>query len=878
MKAIISHQNTDFDALASMVACSKLYPDATMFFTGKHKEEVKKFITLYKNVLNISQAGKLNLDEFDEVFIVDVNSAKRIGKFKELLDNEDVAVTIYDHHIIGEHSIQRGQQIIKPYGACTTILLEEIIQREINITAFEATLFALGIYTDTNCLTFSHTTYQDAEAVAYLLKKGANLAVIGEVMRDTLAPEQDELFSIVINNLETIDVNGYQIIISTLVQEDFIGELSSMTEKLIEIKKCDGVFLVVKMEDRCYIVGRSIVDEIDLPVVLSRFGGGGHRKAASASIKNGVPEEVKTLLLQSLKEHTKPKITAKEIMSYPVKTVFEDMTVEEVNKIMLRYGHTGMPVIKDDELIGIISRTDIDKAIIHGLGHAPVKGFMTRNIKNISTNTSITEINTLMSKYNIGRLPVMEEGRIVGIVTRTDLLKVLYGNNHPNWYKKVFDQEDVAKEMNCINLLHQLPTEIYRILDMTGKVADTLGKRAYVVGGFVRDLLLKTPNWDIDIVIEGDGILFAKELSQQLKGETTLYQQFGTAVITLQDGKTIDIVSARREYYEYPAALPKVEQSTIWSDLFRRDFTINCLAIQLNKATEGQLIDYFGGLVDLENKKIRVLYNLSFIEDPTRIFRALRFASRFDFEIEVETSYFMEQAIKDKMIEKLSDDRIREEVLQVLKEKSISESLLLFKKYGIFKILHDDLTIDEDIFNKIATIDDAIVKFQPYFEETINKIQLIVMHLLSNFPIDKLEEVLNKFIGSKIMAKQVKTTLLLKSQLYQQLNKEDLDKFSLYQLLKSLKREEVVFYYNDCNDSYIKHYLLFYVLKLKDIEIEITGNDLMTLGIKPGPIFKIILDEVLKAKVQGLIYNKEDEINYVKEKLEDFRSEKNVSI
>ncbi|MBM7614034.1 CBS domain-containing protein [Alkaliphilus hydrothermalis] len=871
MKVIVSHQNTDFDALASMVACLKLHTDATMFFTGKLKEEVREFITLYKNVLPISQAGKLNLSEVEELFIVDVNSAKRIGKFKDLLES-DIPITVYDHHMVGDYSIQKGHQIIKKYGACVTILLEEIIQRGIPITSFEATLFALGIYTDTNCLTFSHTTHHDAEVVAFLLKNGANLGVVSEVMRNTLAPEQDQLFSSIINSLETVDINGYQIILSTLIVEDFIGDLGSMAEKLLDIKKCDGIFLVVKMEDRCYIVGRCIVEDIDIPLVLSKFGGGGHRKAASASIKDGDPQGIKELLLQSLRVNTKPKVTAKEIMSYPVKTVFEDMSVREVNRVMLRYGHTGMPVVKEDQLIGIISRTDIDKAIIHGLGHAPVKGFMTRNILSIPKDTSITEINELMLKHNIGRLPVIDEGRLIGIVTRTDLLKVLYGNNHPNWYKKMFHQDDALEELDCYALIEKLPTDVRHILDVAGRVGDELNKNVYVVGGFVRDLVLQQHNFDIDIVIEGDGIAFAQAVNEKLRGEITLYHQFGTALISLDNGQELDIVSARREYYEYPAALPKVEKSTIWSDLFRRDFTINCLALQLNKKNKGLLLDYFAGLEDIKEKKIRVLYNLSFVEDPTRIFRAIRFASRLGFEIEGETHGFIQQAIKDHMIEKLSDDRVREELKLILQEKSVCRSLLLLENYKVFQVLHKDLRIDNDTLEKIRCLDDTIERFNEIFYQPVNRLQIVLMQLLTNFPTEGLEGVINKF-ATQSLVKLVQPSLTNKGSLYKLLQEEDLDKFALYQALKPLKLEEMIFYYNDCNDPYIQHYLMFYTLKLRDVNCEICGEDLKAIGIKPGPIYKKILDEVLRAKVKGLVYSRDDELNYAMKALEKLRGE-----
>ncbi|SCY99045.1 CBS domain-containing protein [Alkaliphilus peptidifermentans] len=874
MKAIISHQNLDFDGLASMVACSKLNPDSFMFFTGKVSEEVKNFVSLYKNVLPVKQAGKLNLDEIDELFIVDVNTPNRIGKFKELLD-KPIPITIIDHHEVNQNTIENAIKTIKPFGACTTILIQEIIKQDIPISTFEATLFALGIYTDTNCLTFNSTTYHDAEAVAFLLKKGANLSIIKEFMNVDLSEDQDQLFTSLLVNLELVDIKGYQIAITVFKGDNFIGDLGTMCEKLMEIKKCDAVFLLVEMENRCYIVGRSAVDEIHLPYILENFGGAGHPKAASATVKDGNLEELKSKLIDNMMGKIKSQLVAGDIMSYPVKTVFEDMTVDEVNKIMFRYGHTGMPVVKDNELIGIISRTDIDKGMIHGLSHAPVKGFMTRNVKTVDIDTNISEINQLLIKHNIGRLPVINNGKIVGIVTRTDLLKILYGKNAPSWYKKIFN--DTAEDIDCKDLLNELPEHIYKILDIAGKVGDRLYKKVYVVGGFVRDLLLNVENWDIDLVVEGDGIFFARELNNELKGNTKLYQQFGTAMIELDNGQTIDIVTARREYYEYPAALPKIEESSIWSDLFRRDFTVNCMALQLNKNDEGKLIDYFGGFSDLKSRKIRVLYNLSFIEDPTRIFRAIRFASRFNFDIEDETRNFIEQALNQNMIQKLSDDRIKEEMIYILKEKSLYRSLTLMLDLNIFKSIDSELRITHETLEKIGRIDYALDQFKGSIED-INTVLVKIMLLLTNFPLERLHEVLNKFSINKAWYNQILDALFSKKSIYDILINDDLDKYCLYEALEPLPEEAILYYHIDSENPYIRHYLMYYTVKLKNIKPIITGEDLKKLNIKPGPIYKRIFDHVLEAKIKGLAYSYEDELALAKKQYEALKGEKNVSI
>ncbi|KAB3532529.1 CBS domain-containing protein [Alkaliphilus pronyensis] len=872
MRAIISHQNLDFDGLASMVACSKLYPNSSMFFTGKISEEVKRFVSLYKNVLPIKQAGKLSLDEVQELFIVDVNTSNRIGKFKDLI-HKSVPITIIDHHTINTNSIDRATKTILPYGACTTILVKEIEEKNVTISEFEATLFALGIYSDTNCLTFTNTIYQDAEAVAFLLKNGANLLIVNEFLSVNLDEEQDQLFTSLLVNLETLDIKGYEVSLAVFKGDSFIGDLGTMCEKIMEIKSSDAVLLIVEMENRCYIVGRSSADEINIPYLLEDFGGAGHPKAGSATIKGGNINDIKSSMLNILNDKIKPQLVAKEIMSHPVKTVFEEMTVEEVNKIMFRYGHTGMPVVKDNQLIGIISRTDIDKAIIHGLAHAPVKGFMTRNVKTIDLNTTISEINELLIKHNIGRLPVVDNGKIVGIVTRTDALKVLYGKNVPKWYKKTYN--DVIEDKDCKELLKKLPKEIYDILDKAGDVGDRLNEKVYVVGGFVRDLFLNVENWDIDLVVEGDGIAFAIELNKELKGNTKLYKEFGTGMLELENGKTIDIVTARREYYEYPAALPKVEKSTIWSDLFRRDFTINCMAIQLNKDNQGKLIDYFGGFTDLKNKRIRVLYNLSFIEDPTRIFRAIRFLARYNFSLDEETKSFMEQALGENMLSKLSNDRIKEELVYILKEKSLSESLRLMQDLRILSSINNNLNISNEIIDKINSIKSYQDQFKDIFKD-INIVLVKVMILLSEVEAEAINGLLDLFCVNKEIRSKIYNGLISKSKVYELLVEEDLDKYCLYQSLHTLSREAILFYYIDSDNAYIRHYLMFYTLNLQNKNISITGEDLKQLNIKPGPIYKDILDYVLEAKIKGLVYSYEDELALAKKHYKALKGEKNV--
>ena len=870
MKLITSHQNLDFDGLASMVACSKLYPDAVMAFSGNLEQEVKRFYTFYKNVLSIRFSNKIKTEHVTSLLIVDIHTSDRIGKFSQIV--KDVPIKIFDHHYPNDKAIPGAELHMRKYGACITILLEELMKRNISINPFEATLFALGIYADTNCLTFSNTTSQDAKALSFLLENDANLEIINEYIQDTWSPEHEEIFSMLLQNSETMEINHFRVAVATYSSSEFVNEIGIIANKILDILRVDAVFLIVRMEARCYIIGRSMEDNINIPFILKKFEGAGHPRAASATIREGEPQKIKTELVNELNKRITPQVVAKEIMSWPVKSLDQDISIHEANRIMLRYGHTGMPVIDEQKRIsGIISRTDIEKAMNHDLGHAPLKAFMSHDVVTVDPAASLNEINELMVTHNIGRLPVVENGHLTGIVTRTDLLKYLHGTNTAYWYQKIFN--DTGEQVyHCSEAIGELPLKIRELLTIAGQVGDELDQRVYVVGGFVRDLLLKTDNWDLDFVTEGDGIEYAKALHNRLGGKLIEHSKFGTAVIKLPQFISLDIVTARREYYEYPAALPKVERSNIWSDLFRRDFTINCMAIILNQEYFGEMIDYFGGMKDLQNKQVRVLYNLSFIEDPTRVFRAIRFAARFGFAIEKSTRHYIEQAINADMIEKLSDDRIREEMLHIIREQDVLDrSLQLMNSLNVFKALDPALTISDEVIRKVKNIRFSLEGFRQLSSKPFNQTIVMMMQLVSEVDEESLTRVLKKLIANETLISSIAQSMKQRYHVYQVLSQEEVDRYTIYKTLRPHTDEGLVFFYNDSENPYIRHYIAFYKLKLAGIQLTITGNDLQSMGIKPGPVYKRIMDSVLKAKVLGTIYDRSSELEFAEKMYQRFK-------
>ena len=311
--------------------------------------------------------------------------------------------------------------------------------------------------------------------------------------------------------------------------------------------------------------------------VLYPLGGRGQEKAASAVIKGKSCQAVADLILAIITDKIRPAVIARDIMSTPVKTIAQYRTMEDAGRIMLRYGHTGMPVVDGDQMVGMISRRDADKAIVHELGHAPVKGFMTTEVVSISPDTPLSEVQKMVVEYDIGRLPVVDEGRLVGIVSRTDILRILHGEDCPEDHELLYSFSEGGIE-NFKQLMQQrLPEGIYSILRQAGEIAEELDSTVYCVGGYVRDLLLHVPNFDVDLVVEGEGRELAIRLAMRLSGKVRIHDRFATATVILNDGTKIDVATARTEYYEFPAALPMVEKSSIREDMYRRDFTINTL-------------------------------------------------------------------------------------------------------------------------------------------------------------------------------------------------------------------------------------------------------------------------------------------------------------
>ncbi|NLI57863.1 MAG: CCA tRNA nucleotidyltransferase [Clostridium sp.] len=421
---------------------------------------------------------------------------------------------------------------------------------------------------------------------------------------------------------------------------------------------------------------------------------------------------------------------------------------------------------------------------------------------------------------------------------------------------------------NFKSKIDSMPLKIKDILYNAGETADRLGYNLYVVGGFVRDLIMGKSTWDIDLVIEGNAYDFVKNLSQHYKGKVTKHEKFQTATIKLNDEFYIDVVTARKEYYQYPGALPTVERGTIKDDLFRRDFTINGMAIGLNGENFGQLVDFYGGKKDLKNKLIRILHNLSFIEDPTRIIRAVRFEKRYGFNIEKSTEEFLKSAIFSDCFLTVSIERINHEFFAILKEKNLWEIMERMHGLGILGKIYPEINYNNNLKSLLEKSFNNINEFKNNLNsyENIDKILLSLLVIYSNMDTDKIASSMEKMRLKREIRGEINRFIKTKD-ILQTMNITNISNYQAFDIFKSLSLETLylltLVFYNEgfCNK------VVEYVNKLKNIKLYITGNDLKEMGVEPGYKYKKILDEILKEKLNGNIHTLEDEVEFAKKLL-----------
>lgn len=870
MEIITTHLNADFDAMASMVAAKKLYPEAVLVFPGSQERTLREFFVSAASYLyNFARLKNLDLDQVERLILVDTRQMSRIGRFAEIVGRPGLEIHIYDHHPDAEDDVQGRFELVRPVGATVTLLTQIIRERALPITPEEATIMILGIFEDTGSFTFSSTTPEDLEAAAFLLRSGADLNVVADLLTRELTAEQVALLNELVKSARKYNIQGVDVCVATVSTDKYVGDFAVLVHKLKDMENLDVVFALARMEERIYLVARSRIEEVNVGEVAAYFGGGGHATAASATIRDLTLIQAEDRLFEVLQSVIKPAVTARHLMSRPVIHIGPEHRLGDAEELMLRYNINAMPVLDGEVVVGLINRQVVEKAIYHGLKSQRVKDYMNPDFSMVTPETPLLEIQKHLVEHQQRILPVLEGDRLVGVITRKDLLNFLVrdDSNVPKALRDDLVGDELGRRKNVTGVMaEQLPRDVIDLLKDFGELAESLGYKAYAVGGFIRDLLLRRSNLDIDIVVEGDGIGFARAFAEKYGVRARCHKEFNTAVLIFPDGLKVDVATARLEYYQYPAALPVVQFGSLKMDLYRRDFTINTLAVALNPEEFGQLIDFFGGQKDIKDKAVRVLHNLSFVEDPTRILRAVRFEQRFGFKVGKQTAGLIRNTVKMGLLSKLGGHRLFHELQQILMEEDPLPAIRRMGEFEVLAAFHPSLRYDAHMQVLLARVKEVISWYElSFLDEPLESWWVYFLVLFSRLSRKDLKQVLDRLeIPLSRQERIVWTYNRVDHLLGTFFRLPDPRPSDIYRALQPFRPEELLFLMVQATCEDVRRIVSHYCHRYRHVQTELKGRDLKAMGFPPGPLYSRILNDLLDARLNGQVRSRAEELEFVK--------------
>ncbi|MZH13216.1 MAG: CBS domain-containing protein [Nitrospinae bacterium] len=866
MQVITTHLNADFDCVASMMAAKKLYPDAFLVLPGSSEKQVEKFLKEENFPLEFHRLKDISLEEITLLVMVDTHDPKRIGILSSLVGNPNVEVHVYDHHENPVLECGVKKMVVENRGACTTILSEILSERNIPLAPEECTLMELGIYQDTHSLTSSSTTPEDFLAAGSLLRKGADLDLVSRYMSQDLNEEQLNVFNELVANLDNKMVNEVEFAVATASVENYVNDLAYVVSRILELENLNALFVVVRMDKRIYMIARSRGREVNVSQVARMFGGGGHGNAASATIKDMTLAQAVEKLLDILTKTIQPANKIKDVMHFPVVSVSIEDSIRAAESVLTLYNLNTLPVLSNEEPVGLITRQIVEKAIHHKMERDCVEEFMIRRFSVTEPDENFNTIVPIVIEEKQKLIPVVNsENKLVGVVSRGDILREMQSIK-----SKIASQElggsGVQKNVKSL-LKERLEKDLLLTLERISQVANQAEVAVFAVGGFIRDLLLNIPNKDIDIVVEGDGILFANRLAEEFNARVQSHEKFGTSVVIFPDGNRIDVATARLEYYEHPAALPTVEKSSIKSDLYRRDFTINSIAVKLNGEGAFCLIDFFNGERDLKNKEIHVLHNLSFIEDPCRLFRSIRFEQRFGFRIGKQTEDFMKVAIRKRLVDSLSGTRLLNEIILILKEKNPLSCVLRMKELGLLQSISAKLVADSIDFQALEKIETVLSWAEMVtLPEKPDKWYVYLLAIFYSLEEEPFVETIERLqMQARLKKSMVRDRFACKEGLELLKMDKDWKPETIYNLFSKFSVEAIMYFLAVASTDRANRYANMYFTQYHgQAELSLTGDDLVEMGMKPGPVFQSVFKGLREAHVRGAIQTREEEEAWVR--------------
>lgn len=427
MEVITTHKNVDFDALASVFAAAMIYEGALPLLPKSLNPNVRAFLALHKDLFPFHTFDDVDLGDVSRLVVVDAQNWSRLGRIKEARKREGLDIHLWDHHKeTGDFNASRV--CTKEVGAASTLLVLRLERDQTPISPMQATLFLAGIYEDTGNMTFPSTTADDAAAVRFLLDREGDLSMVKNFLRPTYGPKQKDVLFEMLKTAQREKLNGHIICLNTVEIEGHVPGLALVVDMLQDILNVDAAFGIFSesTRNRCVVIGRSAADTLDVGAVMQHLGGGGHPNAGSALLRSFSPEDARSWIVKLLKGNHSRAVQISDLMSYPVFSISPSEPMKKVALLLREKGCTGFPVTDGNRLVGIISRRDFRKVRTESQLSAPVKAFMSTKLHHIRPQGGVAQAVRLMVGEDIGRLPVVEDGDLIGILTRSDAMRYYY--------------------------------------------------------------------------------------------------------------------------------------------------------------------------------------------------------------------------------------------------------------------------------------------------------------------------------------------------------------------------------------------------------------------------------------------------------------------
>ncbi len=865
MIVVTTHQDTDFDAAAGMLAATLLHPGAVVCFPGAKQEPLRRYLASSPELLPEVRSRDVELSEVETLVLVDTLAPERIGRFAELLEpgRHAARVVAYDHHPV-EREPAGVELHSRAVGAVTTLMASLLRERGILPSPEQATFLAAGIYEDTGGLLHPGTTPEDLEAVAWLVRHGADLGTVSRTLERGLSPEQVDLYHALLHESRTVRIHGRRVELALLNPVTFVHDASVVVQQFASSTGARRVVVLLRMEDRVFVIVRSRAADFDAAALARALGGGGHPHAASATVRDRTLVETGAEVRRVLAEVVRPAATAADLATPILHWLPADVTVAEGVRRLNRFRVNGLPIMECGRVVGAFTRQSADIALHHNMGRHPVRDLVAGGIELLPPDADVDAVKDRLLSGGARFLLVGESPeRVRGVITRSTVLRWLGDEERVEAAEsgpRVREAPTTRQDLSGL-LRRRLPHGAVELLRGIGEEASRLGANAYLVGGVVRDLLLDRPNRDLDVVVEGDACAVGRGVADRLGGRLKIHEAFQTARVLLPDDLRVDLATARTEHYPRAGDLPDVTPGSLRQDLFRRDFTINTLAISLAPETFGTVLDVFGARKDLALGKIRALHGLSFIEDPTRAFRALRFALRLDFEIARETAHLIRIARRRGAFVRLSGPRLRRELEQLFAQCPIAGAVRALAVHDLLRVVHPRLRPGRRDLARLDRLDAVLGWRSLEIGGDAGGHWAMAVGTLAS----RLDEATREALWQRLAPGRRDLRILREipasmPELLQATGEGDPSPSAIHAACRGRPEPVLLVAMAAASSDAPRRAIARYLTDLRRVRPDVRGADLLELGVPAGPAIAEGLEGALRAKLDGRAPDRESQL------------------